>query len=214
MLKGPTYLALALVAVASATATAQTLQVQTTCRGNSACAKMTIDAASPAELTVVGPQNTAGYTMFELRVRGALAGEPETEHRLRLSGYTDGIQCGRFGQATAAVVGHGTGGAPVVLTDRGPLEIRDTVLEVGCRACAHIHEASTERLVATLRTPGWDLTLAGTNEDSLVVTDNGELVFLTQGRFLQLSAAGPFRWVSQPRPTRRYRLELVRGACS
>lgn len=184
------------------------------CDTETACVPMTLDVSSSDPLRVVQVQDSVGFTTFELRLHGRLAGRAEADHLVRVRGYTDGIECSAFGQAKAAVIGHSIAGHPILLTDQGVLELADTVLLVGCLECAKIRNRSNGQLVATRRTPGWDPALAGSRADSLLVGPEGELFLRTGSAFIELNAAGPFRRMTSAPRSGPYRLELKQGACT
>jgi len=178
------------------------------------CVIMTLDVSAADRLQKVSSQDSLGYTTFAIDVRGAIEGHGGGEYRVLARSYTDGIECSHLGQATVAVVGHSAAGFPIVLTSRGPLQLADTVLAVGCRGCATIRDAVTGRIVARRRTPGYALPLAGTRPESLFVGDGAELI-VRRGRTLEeLTAAGRFRSLIAAKPSPAYRLELENGACT
>ena len=178
----------------------------------SVCVPMTVDAPA-ASLRVAQTQDSLGFTTFELSVYGRLADAAPASQTVRLRGYTDGLECSSFGQAEVGVLGHSADGHPIVATNAGPFEVIDTLLRVGCPECARVRELRSGRLVATRRTPGWDLTLAGTRADSLWAGPNAELVITTRGEIIQLTGAGRFRRLPSPSRARELRLELEQGAC-
>jgi len=188
--------------------------VRDTCDSQPACVPMSLDVSSASLIRALKPQDSVGFTTFELRVHGSLAGLAQADHVIRVRGYTDGIECSAFGQARAAVIGHSSAGHPILLTDHGSLELADTVLRVGCPECAKIRNRSDGQLVATHRTPGWDLAVAGTRADSLLIGPEGELLLRTGSAFIELTAAGPFRRMTGAPRSDRYRLELKQGACT
>jgi hypothetical protein len=205
-----------LVATASATASAQALRVEASCPQAATCVRMELDAEDSV-VRALGQEDGEGYTIFSLRVFGALNAALAQTHELRVRGYTGGMTCSAFGQAAAAVIGNGPGGVPIIQTDRGPLALLDSALRIGCRKCARVRAADSDSLVATLRTPAWDLTMVGGRPDSVALSEGGAVLFRQNGAWVDISSVGPFRTARPTDASRtraRYRLDLTYGACT
>lgn len=190
------------------------MQATQTCRADVPCVRMTLDADSSL-VRVRQAQDDSGFTLFSVRVIGALAGAPVTSHELLVRGYTDGIECSTFGQATVAVLGSAANGRPQILTSAGPLTLDTAGVRVGCPQCAHVRAQQSDSLVAMYRTPAWDLRRVGLAADSLALTETAELVVRQGSRWINISSPGSFRVVAAPGTgTLRYRLTLEAGACT
>src|SRR5262245_30406969 len=103
------------------------------CEGTKACIPMLLNYGESGESILISTRPVdEGYTEFKLKVRGSLAGAEVADHLVLVRGYTDGMACCDFGQATAAVLGFTERAKPIVLTSRGPLNLADDSLSVGC----------------------------------------------------------------------------------
>jgi hypothetical protein len=174
---------------------------------------MTVDAADSL-IRAVGAQDSSGYTVFSLRIRGRLNEELVTEHDLLLRGYTDGIHCSAFGHATVAVIGNTAEGKPIIVTDRGQLSLVDNTLVVGCADCARAFERATNQFVRGYRTPASDLSLVRSRPDSVRLAADGNLVVRHGGRWINISAPGPFRVAAEPPVSPPLRLEVEYSGCT
>lgn len=108
-----------------------------------------------------GEMDEMGYLEFIIPVKGRLNGADAVTHRLSFRSYTDGINCGDFGQSYVASLGFSNAGNPVLLSSAGLLELVDSSFEVGCSECGGLFSKSTGERVLDFTTPSWDMTLVG-----------------------------------------------------
>jgi hypothetical protein len=159
-----------------------------------------------------------GFTLFTLRVHGRLAGGGLGDHRIVVRGYPAGIDCCDFGQANAAVLGFARSGKPVLLMNRGALEVSDESVKVGCSGCISVTDTANGKLVATYPSPAWALHLTGRDETDFHLANSGDL-FLQQGNScVQIFRNAMFRVVPAVRcsgkPPQKLRLIIKSGACT
>lgn len=190
------------------------LRLLSDCGSHAACVPMTIDLVGHERVDPLTAPDSLWFATFSVPVMGRLGGGPVAKHELLVRGYVGGMECSAFGQASTAVVGHSEKGHPILVTEGGMLEVTDSIFRVGCPECGRVVDTSTGLLVATHRTPGWDLTLVNTQPDSLMVSANGELVIHRLSSWIQLTHDGPFRSLTERPAAGGYRLELQFGACT
>jgi hypothetical protein len=153
------------------------------------CITMALDADSlPAIQVGEAVPSDSGYSSFVVNVTGSLDGGPAAQ-AMTVVGYTDGIACSAFGQASVAVVGFTADRQPIVLTSAGPLSLESKGLIVGCPACAQLLSRSGSPGPATAVTPSWDVYLRGAG-GRISYADDGSL-FVEQGaRCLRVPVSG------------------------
>ena len=152
------------------------------------------------------PQDSAGYTVFHLRVRGRLASAPSAVIRLTIRGYTDGQDCSAFGQANVAVTGFSPDGYPIILTSAGPVVVEEPSLLVGCPGCGVLLTRGQYDTVATLTSPAWDAALLRYPWDAVrSYDDSGNLYVDTGEACIALGPRREVRRVDAPRCQSRMR---------
>jgi hypothetical protein len=143
--------------------------------------------------------DAAGYSSFPLTLRGHLETRPQDSTSIIIRGYTAGLTCSAFGQARAAVVGYTADRDPILLTTMGRFVVRDSVLQVGCPTCGRLLARSGGDTVAFIRTPGWDLPVAGHRHLAFGYGDDGSLYVATGRGCVALPLTGDFEMVDEGR---------------
>lgn len=146
-----------------------------------ACVAMSLDVPSDSMLDAQRnprSEDAGGYSTFQLTLSGNLEKHPQDSITIIIRGYTAGLVCSVFGQARAAVVGYTPAREPILLTTMGRLVVRDSRLEVGCPTCGRLLARSSGDTVVVVRTPGWDLSLAGHGHLDFSYGDDGTLYLL------------------------------------
>ena len=170
-----------------------------------ACVVMLLDAEnSNLEHFPTSNQDKEGYTRFT--VPTANPEQPE----LVIRGYTDGMECSAFGQATAAVIAISAKGVATILTSAGPRQLPLTVT-AGCRGCLRI--SGSDQLFTS---PSWDITLTGYSKEDFAVLENGAPVLLIPDGCVTLT--GQFEFLSlimcQPILSVDQKAVIDSGACT
>jgi hypothetical protein len=169
-MKLPALFALILIAsIACAGAKSATTPVELLgCGNKSICIRMLIDVAPDnCSQIIVSPicdteadESPDGYTTFHLHFQGKLKGQLKEIDSI-FKGYTDGITCTAFGQGYVGFLGYTAAGNPIINSSAGAIEIVDSRLEIGCERCLVVHDKKTGKVIAELRSPGYDLLLTG-----------------------------------------------------
>ncbi len=106
------------------------LLVSRNCRkAEKACVSMELDTVDKSIITDKKP--VGGETEYSLKVFGKLEREVEKEHVLKFIGGGEEKGCTVFGRGTAAVMGFSSMGNPILLTDKGNLELTSKLMTVG-----------------------------------------------------------------------------------
>jgi hypothetical protein len=103
------------------------------------------------------------------------------------------LECGRFGDAVAAVPGFAGSGNPILLTDAGEVEIGEEALIVGCRDCLRLLDPVTKKAVYKAATPSWDLRSIGYKREEFRYNDRGEVYLVRGNRCLKISGKERFK---------------------
>ncbi|MES2769372.1 MAG: hypothetical protein V4596_09510 [Bdellovibrionota bacterium] len=120
------------------------LAISRNCRkAEKACVSMELDTVDKSLIVDRKPVN--GETEYTLKVFGKLEKEAEKEHILKFIGGGDEKGCTVFGRGTAAVMGFSPMGNPIVLTDRGNLELTSKLITMGASNIQMVNLNSLKR---------------------------------------------------------------------
>ena len=112
------------------------------------------------------------FTDNTLYLYGRLNGGELKDYHLVFRSYWDGAECTDFGQGEIATIGFNSNKEPIVLTDKGELQLEQTPLRVGCNNCVALINKNT--LTVTWHvSPTWSL-WRGMN---FVCNKNGDVYF-------------------------------------
>ena len=132
--------------------------------------------------------NTTGFGVAVLNVRGRLNGGPEKKHRIVFDPFIDGLRCQDFHGAIVGVSGK-TGGT--ILTDAGRLEITDETLSFGDRFSLRlIHEETLS--IAQHLSSGWE---TYDWKEELIVSPEGRIMWGVKGQCLDYESGKLFQIV-------------------
>lgn len=135
-------------------------------------------------------ESASGHTSFTLSVSGRLGDSNPQQHLLVVTGYTAGMQCSLFGQASAAVVGFSDTGAPTVLTSSGALTLTSDILRIGCADCAELRSQANAPVRSMATFPSWDPSLVQVSWDQIDFDDDGSLFVLQDSRCIRIPIYG------------------------
>ena len=175
----------------------------TDCGNESACVKMDINFGKKSPKSVVAKRKELGdgHSDFLLKVRGKLAGKSEKAHRVWFKAFTDGMDCNGFGQGMVPSKGFSSKGNPILLTDKGELELTDSSLRIGCSGCLKLYDGKSRQLVKTLVSPATDTTSAGYEMEDFSYNEKGEILLRTKKECLVLDNKRKF----ETRPSNNFR---------
>lgn len=98
-------------------------------KADKACISMELDILDKKLITDKKP---AGPEIeYTIKAFGKLEREAEKEHTLKFVGGTEDKGCTAFGKGTAAIMGFSSLGNPIVLTDKGNLELTSKLFTLG-----------------------------------------------------------------------------------
>ena len=136
-------------------------------------------------------KKSGSHTIFTFKVEGKLNDKKLKLYHIELKGFTDGMECGDFGQSSVAVLGTAKGN-PLIETSSGILEIVDNSIFVGCSDCLQIIDEKTKKVLNKYFTPGWDLTLTGHKQTNFSYDNSNNVYILSRKKCLKIPKSGSF----------------------
>jgi len=129
--------------------------------------------------------NTTGYGVAVVNVRGRLNGGPEKKYHIVFDPFVDGLRCQDFHGAAVGVSGK-TGGT--IFTDQGRLQIVDNNLSFGSRNSLQlIHKDTLAR--KNHLSPGWE---QYTRKDKPIFKADGRVLWRVRSYCLDLESRETF----------------------
>lgn len=132
--------------------------------------------------------NTTGYGVAVVNVRGRLNGGPEKKYHIVFDPFVDGLRCQDFHGAAVGVSGK-TGGT--ILTDAGRLEVTDEVLAFGGRNSLHLIEDKTLSVTRHLSS-GWE---SHSWKGKPIISPEGRVMWGDKGQCLDYESGKLFKIV-------------------
>tara|TARA_B100000315_G_scaffold45399_1_gene40196 strand:+ start:214 stop:1074 length:861 start_codon:yes stop_codon:yes gene_type:complete len=124
------------------------------------------------EFEKYGMEPYCPYDDITFYVYGRLNGGELKDYHLVFRSFVDGIDCTDFGQGEIATIGFNNNKEPIVLTNKGELQLEQTTLSVGCNNCVALINKNT-LTVSWHVSPTWSL-WRGMN---FVCNKNGDVYF-------------------------------------
>lgn len=104
------------------------------------------------------PSNEAQIALTRLHITGRLNDQDTNHYTVSFERFYDGMDCQDF---LVPAVGFGQKGSGIIVTDKGPLEVENTDIKIGCDDCVAVIFLSENFRITYYKTPSWNQHIYG-----------------------------------------------------